>query len=191
MKERIKQDAMREIGRRGLKFSVRELASGLGISTKTLYQHYESKEALIADIVEQAIIDMKAQESRVLGDASLSAARKLRDSLVNLPKGFAFTDIRVLQELKTSYPTQWRAYDEYMNQGWDNIRGLIRDGIAEGELRPFDPDTFIHAYIGVLYRMMDVQAAAQSALTMDKALGPTVDLLLYGILSDNRKEERL
>ncbi|XID92718.1 hypothetical protein ACF3MZ_30410 [Paenibacillaceae bacterium WGS1546] len=72
-----------------------------------------------------------------------------------------------------------------------NIRDLIRDGIAEGELRPFDPDTFIHAYIGVLYRMMDIQAAAQSALTMDKALGPTVDLLLYGILSDKRKEERL
>lgn len=69
MKNRIIQAATKEIALRGLKFSIRALANQLGISTKTLYQHFASKEQIVASIVEQAIGQMKEREQQVMKTA--------------------------------------------------------------------------------------------------------------------------
>jgi len=181
MKDRIREAAVQEIRRRGIKFSVRELAGSLGISTKTLYQHFASKEQLVADLVRHSIQGMRERESIVLNDASLSTERKLYEALIIVPQAFAFIDARLFHELKIAYPAQWRVLDEYMNKGWDNIRILVRQGVEEGSLRPFDVELFIDAYVGALYRMMDFEVSGSRGLPLDKALALTVDFLMYGI----------
>jgi len=194
MKDRILQEAALEIRRRGLKFSIRDLAGRLGISTKTLYQHFESKEALVSGLVEQTIFLLREQEREVLADDTLSLERKLYDTLVLLPQGLPFEEIGALRELRTAYPRQWKLYDEYTNEGWDNIRKLFRQGIEEGTLRPFDADQFIHVYVGAIYRLMDYEATGRRGASLRQALGQTVEFLLYGIVSDGsraRKEENL
>ncbi|OXS61812.1 TetR family transcriptional regulator [Cohnella sp. CIP 111063] len=191
MRNRIREAAVQEIRQRGLKFSVRELASRLGISTKTLYQHYASKELLIADLVELSIAGMRDHEAEVMKDAGTPLLRKLYETLIIVPRSFAFSDTRLLNELKNAYPAQWRVIDEYMNEGWDNIRQLIRQGIEEGALRPFDVDLFINAYVGAIYRLMDREAAdaGQGDRSLGETLASTVELLLYGIAND--REEKL
>ncbi|WP_372629395.1 TetR/AcrR family transcriptional regulator [Cohnella sp.] len=191
MRDRIRQAAIQEVRQRGLKFSVRELANRLGISTKTLYQHYASKELLIAELADLSIAAMKEREAQVLNDAAMPLVRKLYETLIVVPQAFAFSDTRLLNELKNAYPVQWRVIDEYRNEGWDNIRQLIRQGIEEGALRPFDVDLFINAYVGAIYRLMDREAAdaRQGDLPLGETLARTVELLIYGIA--NGREENL
>jgi len=191
LKDAIMREAALEIMQRGLKFSIRELAARTGISTKTLYQHFASKEELVTSLVERAVVQMKEREREVLADESLPAVTKLYETLAILPRGFAFADVRILRELRSLYPKAWLVLDEYFNEGWDNIRVLIDRGFEQGALRPFDVDTFIHAYVGAIYRMMDFEAFGQRGIAMEKALGDTVDLLMNGIVAGDGKEVRL
>lgn len=181
MKERIAQAAIQEIRQRGLKFSIREVAGRLGISTKTLYQYFASKEQIVEHIVLQSIEEMKEEERRVLGDPSLRIPAKLRQVLTNLPRGFAFRDIGILKELEQRYPKQWAAIDDYVQNGWDNFRVLVREGIETGDIRPFDIELFIDVYVGGLYRLMDRRAREGRDLSLETALARMVELLLAGI----------
>ncbi|MGG1313753.1 MULTISPECIES: TetR/AcrR family transcriptional regulator [Cohnella] len=181
MKERIAQAAIQEIRQRGLKFSIREVAGRLGISTKTLYQYFASKEQIVEHIVLQSIEEMKEEERRVLGDPSLRIPAKLRQVLTNLPRGFAFRDIGILKELEQRYPKQWAAIDDYLQNGWDNFRVLVREGIETGDIRPFDIELFIDVYVGGLYRLMDRRAREGRDLSLETALARMVELLLAGI----------
>jgi len=181
VKERIAQAAIQEIRQRGLKFSIREVAGRLGISTKTLYQYFASKEQIVEHIVLQSIEEMKEEERRVLGDPSLRIPAKLRQVLTNLPRGFAFRDIGILKELEQRYPKQWAAIDDYLQNGWDNFRVLVREGIETGDIRPFDIELFIDVYVGGLYRLMDRRAREGRDLSLETALARMVELLLAGI----------
>jgi len=181
VKERIAQAAIQEIRQRGLKFSIREVAGRLGISTKTLYQYFASKEQIVEHIVLQSIEEMKEEERRVLGDPSLRIPAKLHQVLTNLPRGFAFRDIGILKELEQRYPKQWAAIDDYLQNGWDNFRVLVREGIETGDIRPFDIELFIDVYVGGLYRLMDRRAREGRDLSLETALARMVELLLAGI----------
>jgi AcrR family transcriptional regulator len=190
MKYRIAEAAVHEILQRGLKFSIRDVSGRLGISTKTLYQYFESKEQIISYIVKQSILEMKEKEQELMNDASLSTRQKLNRALIVLPRGFAFSDLRTLNELKKLYPHLWRTVDDYLNKGWDNIRLLVDEGIANGEIRPFDFELFIKVYVGALYHLMDGKATGHHDLSLEKTLASMVELLLTGIYRDRLTAEK-
>ncbi|MNK55363.1 Bacterial regulatory protein, tetR family [compost metagenome] len=179
MKDQIAEAAGREIMQRGLRFSIRDLAGRLGISTKTVYQYFESKEMIIQFLVEQSVSDMKQKEQLLMEDHTLGAHERLSQALIVLPQAFAFTSMHVLEELKRHYPNQWRIVDDYLNQGWDNIRVLFREGMERGELRPFDPELFIQTYVGGMYQIMENKSSGGQLL--QQALSGMVELLLTGI----------
>lgn len=182
MKDRITEVVREEIMKRGLKFSLRDIAASLGMSTKTIYQFFESKEHMISHIVDQSIADMREAEQEVMNDTSLNAAQKLRMALVILPRGFVFKDVHVFHDLKQRYPQLWREVDAYINHGWDNIRLLIQEGVAAGILRPFHVELFIQTYIGALNQLMDIHVANKIELSLDKVLEQMVEFLMQGIL---------
>ncbi|MCY9531405.1 TetR/AcrR family transcriptional regulator [Paenibacillus alvei] len=182
MQDRIAAAAIEEIKARGLKFAIRDVASRLGISTKTLYQHFDSKEQIITYLIEQSIQEMKDTEAQMMNDESLSVVQKVEQALMTLPSAFAFTDIRTLDELKKFYPDQWKLVDAYVQEGWDNIRLLIHQGVQEQHIRPFDMDLFIQMYVGALYQLMDRRANEGSRMSLEEALQRTVEMLLHGIL---------
>ncbi|GGF66940.1 hypothetical protein GCM10010912_09910 [Paenibacillus albidus] len=187
MRERIIQASEDEIIKRGLKFSIRDVAKLLGISTKTVYQYVESKESIIGAIVERSISEMRNAEKEIMGDSSLSLRHKLHQTLALLPRGFVFQDIHILEELKQRYPAQWQEVDNYVRKGWDNIRLLVEEGVATGEIREFDLELFIQVYIGAFYHLMEHRHAARNGLSLEKALGQMVDLLLVGIYKEGTK----
>lgn len=180
MKDKIAQAAVQEIAQRGLRFSIRDVAGQLGISTKTLYQHFESKEDLVDYIVKQCVQNMMKEEEKLINDDSIPLSDKIQGALTLLPQGVAFHDIRVMKELELRYPQQWKQLDEYMNTGWDNIRSLFREGVAAGLFRPFNVELFIQVYVGALYQLID-QYASGGQLTLQQALEQMVSFLMDGI----------
>lgn len=185
MKERIYQSAILEISQRGLRFSIRDLASRLGMSTKTVYFYFDSKEAIINYIVNRSIQEMKEKEQTIMMDSTLTLRQKLYLALVNVPQGVAFTSTHVLDELQKLYPDQWTIVDEHLNREWDSIRVLMKKGMLNGELREFDVDLFIHVYVGAMYHFMDRQVSMNHSLSLEEALSGTVKFLVSGIFTPN------
>lgn len=190
MRESIIQAAVTEIGYKGLKFSIRDVTARLGISTKTLYQHFPSKDALVSAVIQQSVEEMRAIERQIREDAALSLRDKLRQSLVVLPGGMGFKDLRMLDELRIGYPEAWQYADRYVRDGWDGIRLLVEEGLQSGEIKPFNFEIFVQMYVGSLYQLTECVSASQyDGLSFQEALNGIVDILLGGITKTAEQEQ--
>ncbi|UPK43729.1 TetR/AcrR family transcriptional regulator [Paenibacillus pabuli] len=188
VKERILDVARTEVIRSGFRFSMNDLSTQLGMSTKTIYELFSSKEDLLTALLDTSLAEIVEKEQQLLRDPSLSNRSKLRQSLVMLPADLVMFDLRRLSELQRYYPAVWSKLDRFIAGHWDEIRQLIQTGKASGELRAFDTEIFVQVYIGGLYRLMEHSASGSfNGGTLSAALQEMVDMLLEGVLP---KEEQ-
>ncbi|OIB01843.1 TetR family transcriptional regulator [Paenibacillus sp. LC231] len=182
MKERIVAAASHEIKRRGLRFTMGDLAKRLGMSTKTLYGWFPSKDVLISTIFREAIIELQEKEKDIMNNPDLNTLDKLERCLILIPTDFQFIGLNLITELQRYYPDQWKTLDEFLNKQWDSITELFEEGINQGLLRPFNSKVFIDLYVGGLYRLIEDSSENKSSITLQESLRDMGEILLSGII---------
>lgn len=185
MQERILQCAYLEIETKGVRFTMSDLARRAGVSTKTLYASFPSKEALITKVIEENIEDLRKAEDRILHDPDLDLVEKMRQLLALVPNNFSRTDLRVWYELKRYYPEQWKLIDEFNQQEWEHVRIILEQGAEEGVFRRIQLPILIQMYTGTLNQLIDQQLANQNHVTIGDALDAVIDILLGGIVDSS------
>ncbi|WP_314590028.1 TetR/AcrR family transcriptional regulator [Paenibacillus terrigena] len=181
MKKRIMQQAQQEIYKSGFRFTMADMAKQCGISTKTIYQWYPSKEELIRDLVQHAIDEIKVLEQAILNDQMLNSMEKLKALLVMLPQDFQFFDMKRLYELQRYYPEVWEYLNSFMEEQWDGVDQIVAEAQTEGLLGTFNRMLFIQLYLGGLNRLMEQAYVNQIGLTIREALHEMVDMMIDGI----------
>lgn len=181
MKQRILAEARQEIYKSGFRFTMADMAKRCGLSTKTIYQVYSSKEELILDMVRLAIDELAQSEHSIVSDPKLGTMDKLRALLVLFPRDFQFFDIKRLHELQRYYPNVWSIVDSFLTEQWDGVTQMLAAAQAEGLLEDFNKALFIQLYIGGLYRLMEQSSAGGISITLRQALDEMVDIMLDGI----------
>ncbi|RCX18191.1 TetR family transcriptional regulator [Fontibacillus phaseoli] len=184
MRTKIMEAAKTEFAYRGLKFSIRDITAQLGISSKTLYQYFASKEELVTALTLDAIDEMKQTEASILKNPSLSLQEKIREALVVLPSAIMIKDLRLLDDLRRSYPQAWSHAEKYIRESWSGVGKLVKEGIRQGIVREFDFDLFIQMYVGSLYGMMETRG---NGVPSAEDIGRMVDILLHGIYIGKEK----
>jgi len=183
MQERIIQCAVQELESRGVRFTMSDLARRAGVSTKTLYTYFPSKEALITQVIEESIEDLRAYEDQILHDPEMDLVEKMKQLLALMPNSFARTDLRVWYELKRYYPEQWKLIEECNKQEWEHVRLILEQGVKEGLFRPIQLPILIQMYTGGIDQMIDQQMAGNYHMTIREALDAMIDILLGGVLA--------
>jgi len=189
LKDRILKVSISEAERKGFRFTMGDLAKQLGMSTKTLYSYYPSKEELLNEMIDFAINELKLKESEILQDSTLNLVEKLQKCLVLIPADFTFAQLQYLEELQRYYPKQWETVDQFIHKQWTGIISLIDEGIVANQIRPFNKEIFIEVYIGGLYRLMEHASKNRNMISLQDTMQEMVDILMLGILKGNVNEE--
>ena len=71
MRSRIIAAALAEMDEHGVRFTMSNLAARLGISKRTLYEHFDSKEVLVEAIVDAIITDLTVQRLEIVNNPDL------------------------------------------------------------------------------------------------------------------------
>jgi AcrR family transcriptional regulator len=189
MQERIVQAAIEEIQSKGLKFTMADLARRAGISTKTLYGHFPSKEELIRHLIEQGNREVRDSMEAIVNRQDLDVTEKLRRLLAYVPSGFGGTDLRLWYELKRYYPAQWALVDKCFQEEWDQVRAVLEEGMRQGVFRRVNADILIQMYVGAWEQMINRQASSRDRMTIHEALDAVIDILLGGVVSARKRQE--
>lgn len=189
LKDRILKVSISEAERKGFRFTMGELAKQLGMSTKTLYGYYPSKEEILNEMIDLAIDELKMKEEEILHESALSLLEKLKKCLVLVPADFKFAQLQYLEELQRYYPKQWETLDQFIQEQWTGIFSLIDEGIATNQIRPFNKEIFIEVYVGGLYRLMEHASKNRNMISLQDTMLEMVDILMLGILKENIHEE--
>jgi TetR/AcrR family transcriptional regulator, cholesterol catabolism regulator len=137
VKERIIKSALNLFWRYGVKsVTMDDIAKDLGISKRTIYQHYSDKEAILALVIQKEIMDQKCEMEKLDEKAAnpieqmMYASAQMRDTLSDMNPA-------LLYDLKKYYPNAWELFEAYKH---DYLLKSIREnlvlGIEQGFYRP-------------------------------------------------------
>ena len=182
MRARILSAAMEEMNEQGTRFTMGILAARLGISKRTLYEHFESKEVLIESIVDAIIQDLEVQRIAIVNDASLDLVEKLNQMLSVKPKLFVSVDDRVKLDLRRQFPGLWVKAHKSVEEQWILINNVLREGIVEGCFREIYVPAVQKMLRGAVDAIADEDFLLENKMSFHEMIGNVTDILTHGII---------
>lgn len=175
------------------KVTTDELAAALGISKKTLYQHFESKEQLLREATYLMRDEMAAKVKGVVTDPSLDFVAKLRGVMLTI--GTQVSSIRraYMEDIRRKMPELWKEIEEFRREGLLTVVSkLIEEGSRRGELRrEIDPQIFMMMFFTVVQNMMVPEVLSQIPFTASDVFTSFTRVMFTGVLSDEAREAYL
>jgi AcrR family transcriptional regulator len=137
IKERIIVKAREQFFRYGIKsITMDDIASELGISKKTIYQHFEDKDELVYQMMLIEIANDEC-EWECLNKASANVIEKMVKSMELCKHSFTEINPSTFFDIKKYHPRTWNLFQEHKQ---NFILGLIQkdliEGVSQGLFRP-------------------------------------------------------
>ena len=181
-KEKILEATIKVFNRKGLKFTMDDIASELSMSKKTIYTVFRDKESMFFAMVDYCFDKIKESESEILNDDLLSTVEKIRGVLAVLPSGYKDVDFRQLYTLKDKYPNIYSRVEERLETGWEKTIALINQGIEEGSIRPINVNLLKSMLEATIEQFFQRDILIRNQISYAEALEEVVNILVDGIV---------
>ncbi len=182
LREMILEGTIKAFNRKGLKFTMDDIARELAISKKTIYMVFADKESLFLAMVDYMFDHIKESEEAVVQDTSLSTKEKIKKILGVMPEGYKEVDFRQLYLLRERYPAIYKRVEERLETGWETSIALIEQGIAEGVIRPVRIPLLKMMLEAALEQFFQRDILMRNQISYQEALTEVVDILVEGIV---------
>ena len=182
----------------GLRTTLQEIAEASGIQPGSLYHHFESKEAIIVELVKRYHADLDRQAEIALKELRESAPGDLPDRIT------AFSTAIAQCAVRHSAAVQFSFYDPPVSAGHELVRlaaraptatekamlktleashaaGFLRDDIELGMLSHRLTQTMLHVGLGLYHRYRSV----------DRVADHLCDMVLYGVATRAPRDSQL
>ncbi|MEY3687576.1 MAG: hypothetical protein RLZ76_20 [Bacteroidota bacterium] len=135
-KERIIQEARNLFLRLGIRsVSMDDIATQLGISKKTVYQHFQDKDELVDRVLQMQINNMQAETTETVQSAS-NAIEEIFNTMDMMVKHSRNMNPMVLFDLQKYHLSSFQKFHAYKNDFLLNIiSNNLKKGVEEGLYR--------------------------------------------------------
>lgn len=182
MRDRIIAAAAEEINFRGFKFTMSDLTKRLNVSKTSLYEHFSSKNELIAVIIAMAIQETEEEENRIYGDRGLSIGDTFRAILTAGPKQFGPLNDRIYDDLYNFYPAEWQRIAEYRDRRLTRLTDFLLKGIEKQVIRPVNLPVLRQMLVGAVGHLIrSNRFLTENNMTYSDAVAAMADIIMYGL----------
>lgn len=161
------------------------LARELGMSKKTLYVHFASKDALIGEIFTQFANDVRTQAETIFDDDDLPFTHKMHRFGEVMVQRLSGLSPHLLRDLQRFAPHIFRQLEELRSQNIPLIFGaILRQGQAAGIVRK-DVDTVfaVEFWHAALQSLLHPDALDRLQLTPQQVMTKAIELFFGGLLT--------
>ena len=168
------------------KVSIEELASELGISKKTLYKNFKSKDAILTQLMERQMAT-----AQIHVDAIFAQSEPLPEKIRQLGEFIGtflqkFSPI-FLKDLSKNAPDLWKRIDEFRTKRLqENFKKIWREGLEQGLLRDdIHEDIMTLALVGALRSVINPEVLSHHSFSSKEALDGIFKIVFQGTLTEN------
>ena len=181
IKEKILNAAIDEFGKKGLKFTMDDIARNLGMSKKTVYNVFDNKEAMLLELADYCFADIKRSERAIVEDQSLDIVTKIERIMVVLPERHQNIGLSNLYQLRDKYPNIYKKVSTYLSTDWDATIMLIEQGISEGKIRPISIPVLQAMVESTFQQFMSDGILVENHISYEEALQEMIRIIIDGI----------
>jgi len=168
-----------------------DLAAELGMSKKTLYAHFSSKDDIVRAVLEQLGAEVRADADALFANRSLTFAEKLR--------GFAEGMFDRLSKLNPRTPRELQRYAPHLHQLLVDIRQrnipyvfgrFIEEGKLAGKVRDdVDAAFAVEFFLAAMQGLLQSGAPERLKLAPRDLVPRAIDLFFDGLLTPAGRKE--
>jgi AcrR family transcriptional regulator len=181
LQDKIIASVAKQINLYGVKrFTIDDIVRDLGISKKTVYKYFKSKDELVSEFLSSSI---EGNIKRTLDavEAEENLVDKIGAALISYHK-FQIP-IELLDDIQKYYPDDWKKIEEQRSFKLQLVKDLIREGIRTDKIRS-------NINIEILSMILDKTTRAifeysflrDNNLSINSAVKEIENILLYGVL---------
>lgn len=174
------------ISSRGMSgLSVEEISAALGMSKKTFYKTFPTKEAMLEKLIGRIMGDVGGRIDAI-AQSPRSFVQKL-GGLMNL-LGAVYPRLAILlsEDLYRSAPTVWSRVEEFRHRKIQMVFSAFLDqGIAEGYIeRDVNKTVFLLAYAAAIRDVINPRVLVEHPFSAIDAIEQIVRIFFGGIMTD-------
>lgn len=192
LQERILNTARDQYMKLGFsRVTMDETASALGISKKTLYLHYGSKEDLVRAVCESHQAKIEAALKAIHQDAQLSPLEKLKQQTSYVAKVYSELSPSLIHDLQRSQPEIWKSIQDNRQRCLEtDFLGLIVEGQQNHTFRSdIDANLFLKIYGTVIEGILHPSVLAELPYPPNEVYESLARILFEGFLTDSARTD--
>jgi AcrR family transcriptional regulator len=195
-RRRILRAAEKLFDERGIdRTTMADVISASEIRPSTMYQYFSNKDDVVWAILSEVLKEAAARAKKCVAGATTGLAKidaLLQYMADELSKNQG--KIRFMAQFDAMYARDWPAErlltleGQIYDQGFEVFRKLIREGIADGSLRPdLDPDLTLHAVINAVIAAQRRLASLGEKVELeygqpiDRLFRETIRIIVFGL----------
>ena len=168
-----------------------ETARAAGISKKTLYQHFASKDELLRNVVRENMDKHNSAIRSICRDADCSIGKRLKRMMNYLSALFGELSPAMVHDMQRSAPHVWADIEKNRQRSiQEDFGALLKEGRERGDFRKdVDPQIFMMIYAETIRNVINPQAFAQLGVPPAKVFETVYKVLFEGMLTDKARKE--
>ena len=180
---RILDEAAKQFDKKGIKFTMDDLAKSLGISKKTIYTVFEDKRSIMTETIDRFFDDALFEEEMILNDGSLTIVEQLKSIIGKVPERYTQNDLAQLYVLKEKYPSVYRHWQHCRENYWEGVGILINRGIEKGEIRHVSLPILKTMFQSTIEQFFQNDVLIKNHIPYRDALAEVASILVDGIIA--------
>ena len=172
------------------KVTVDEICAALGMSKKTMYQHFQSKDALVSEVVEFTFTEFRTGLDDILADDNKPFAEKLRGLLNFLAANITnMISQPFLNDVQKKLPHIGRRIDQFrQDMIYTRFSALIEEGIEQGWIRSdINKQLFVMMWLNSIQSIAKPDVLAHLPLTLNEVIDSVFNIFFLGVLTTEAK----
>lgn len=172
------------------KTTMDEIAEKAGISKKTLYQYYPSKDEMIVSIITGWVQFIGLEVRKICDSTHLNYLQKLALILNTVHNRIPKGNSALFEDFRKKYRHIWKLIDAYRQKEIiSNVGFLLNQGIQEGLIRnDIDSELLILIYTNTITNTVNPETLSQTKYSAKDAFSALVRIFFEGILTEQARK---
>lgn len=171
------------------KSSMDELASELGISKKTIYKYFPSKENLVKEVTKYWMTASVERVNEIVKSKS-DVITKFVQLLENYSSGFTALNEKLIKDYRMHFPESWKLVERFREEKiFYFARKLFRQGLREKYVLNIPVEVVITAHTAALHAVVNPGFLIENNIPMKDALKYIFEMQMNGILTEKGRKK--
>lgn len=177
-KEKIINETLRLFLIQGVELKLSDIATNIGISKKTIYRYFHSKEELLLETVDNLFLNIHKEQDLIFNDESIDDVTRLKKLMIAMPRNMTSVDLNLLVELNKQYPKVYQRVNHYLESDWDQTFELIDKCKSKGLIKNIDNNIFRAMFLGSEEKIIELSSLGKD---YEEVQNEMIDILIGGI----------
>jgi AcrR family transcriptional regulator len=175
--------AYRELaaGRGVSRVTMDDLVAATGISKRTIYRYFRSKEEIVSAVLDDLIAGI-AHKIQTAFDSADNPLDKIINIIGELTRNIKVIEPQFLYDLQKYYPHLWEKIERFRSERIQQVFEALLAGGEQNFLRQVHPKVFTTALLASIRSVINPAFIVENQLLMEEAIQSLFNIFLYGVV---------